>query len=235
MVRHAIDPGSKQVRRAAILAAAGSLFDVGDGSLPSAAEIAVAAGLAKGTVYLYFRTKEEIFAALLLEGWGDVLGEIVEAFQDAKGSRAAKIATFLDTYLRQLDRRPALLRLDALGYGVLERNMDPAELRTFKLALLERLTSVGAVVDRVLGLPHGRGLRLLTRTYALTRGLWQSLQPGRHGEVASDPAFALLYPDLGRELREALAEYWRGALAPPRPAGRAPARARRSTRTVDPA
>lgn len=216
MVRHAIERGDKQARRQTILEAAGALFDAGDGTLPSAAGIAEAAGLAKGTVYLYFRTKEEIFAALLLEGWGSVLGAVVAAFGGKKGRRPEKVAAFLDVYLRQLELHPGLLRLDALGYGVLEKNMDFAELRAFKVALVGQLTRVGAAVDDALGLPAERGIRLLTRTYAMTRGLWQSSQPGHDPRLGPDePALAALYPDFGQELREALTEYWRGALATP--------------------
>ena len=38
-------------------------------------------GLAKGTVYLYFRTKGAIFASILQDGWGEVIS-------DLEGSRA---------------------------------------------------------------------------------------------------------------------------------------------------
>ena len=216
MVRHAIAAEDKRVRRQAILDAARTVFDEGDGSLPAVAQVAAAAGLAKGTTYLYFRTKEEIFAALLLEGWGAVLEEIQTTFQTTTGRRAQKIDAFLTTFVRALDRHPDLLRLDALGYGVLEKNMDLAKLREFKLAFVGQLARVGAVIDESLRLTPGRGISLLMRSYALTRGLWQTARPfedppSKDGE----PAFAVLYPDFRTELLEALREYWRGALAPP--------------------
>ena len=136
MARHATAIEDKQARRAAILRAATGLFVAGDGTLPSAAEIAAAAGLAKGTVYLYFRTKEEIFASLL-------------------------------------------------------------------------------VTQEALALAPGRGVSLLMRTFALTRGLWQSSEPpspeAAHAVAGLD--VAAIYPDFRAELREALTEYWRGALA----------------------
>jgi AcrR family transcriptional regulator len=53
------------------LTAADELFAAAQDQLPSVSSIAEAAGLAKGTVYLNFETKEEIFAQLLLEGWCD--------------------------------------------------------------------------------------------------------------------------------------------------------------------
>lgn len=213
MARRAFASQDKLARREVIIEAARTLFVAGDGSLPSASQIADAAGLAKGTVYLYFRTKEEIFAALLLSGWIALMAEIAAAFRNGDGRRDAAVAGFLSTYVSYLDKHPELLRLDALGYGVLERNMGPEALRAFKLELVSRLTAVGAVIDGALQLPEGRGFRLLMRTYALTKGLWQSTQ-GYDDPVALEPqpALAQLYPDFVGELREGLAEYWRGAM-----------------------
>ena len=214
MVRHALASEDKRARRAAILEAARALFVDGDGSLPAAAAIATAAGLAKGTVYLYFRTKEEIFAALLLAGWNALMDEVGATLVGRKGRRGDKVAAFLATYVGHLERYPELLRLDALSPGVLERNLTPTMLRDFKLSLMARLTQVGALADAALRLPEGRGLRLLLRTYALTRGLWQSARGYADADLLCEmPALALLHPEFGTELGEALAEYWRGALA----------------------
>ncbi|MEI9991289.1 MAG: TetR/AcrR family transcriptional regulator [Rhizomicrobium sp.] len=197
MVRHAFALKDKQNRRQAILDAADALFLSGGGALPSAAQIAAKAGLAKGTVYLYFQTKEEIFAALLLEGWAALLQEVGGTLGDGKGRRAARVAAFLQAFIGYLDRHPGLLRLDALGYGVLEKNLEPEKLKAFKSAFLATLARTGTVVERVLNLQKGHGVRVLMRTYALTRGLWQSSRP----------------QGFNKELLEALTEYWRGALA----------------------
>jgi len=214
MVRHAIASEDKRARRKIILAAAGTLFTSGDGSLPSAAQIASEAGLAKGTVYLYFQTKEEIFLALLLEGLLTLLNEIEFAFQNASGTRDAKAAAFLTTYVSYVDRCPELLRLDALCHGVLEKNLDPAKLREFRLAFVTRLAQTGIVVEHALRLSGGHGATLLMRTFALTRGLWQSFQSHEEQTASkTDPTLAPLCTNFHKELTEALIEYWRGALA----------------------
>lgn len=213
MAQHAIGSEEKQARREVILEAAKSLFHAGDGSLPAAAEIAAAAGLAKGTVYLYFRTKEEIFIALLMRGLEIALGGIAAAFRAARGRRPDKVAAFLTTYVGHLRAHPELLRLDALGYGVLETNLEPAKLRAFKLAFVVLLTETGRAIETALRLPEGRGVSLLMRTFALTRGLWQSSHPyDEPGTMRADPLLAPLYPDFEKELTDALTEYWRGAL-----------------------
>lgn len=60
----AINAQDKELRREAILDAAESLWLSQPERMANVAEIAAAAGLAKGTVYLYFRSKEELLLAI---------------------------------------------------------------------------------------------------------------------------------------------------------------------------
>jgi AcrR family transcriptional regulator len=212
MARHALADADKQARREAILEAAGRLFGAGDGVLPSSAQIATAASLAKGTIYLYFRSKEEIFMTLLLRNWIDVLEDAQRIFLRTKGPKSAKVAAFLDHFTRFLRRHPEILRLDALGY-TLDLNLDKGVHRSLRLQFVERLAVVGADIDSVLRLAKGRSARLLMRSYALTRGLWQTTHAPDRSAAVADPALALLHPEFWSELFEALTEYWRGALA----------------------
>ena len=210
---HAYAVEDKAARRSAILQAAEDLFAAGLGKLPAAAVIASATGLAKGTIYLYFKTKEEIFAALLLQKWGSVMQESQALFQTTKGARAVKVNAFIAELVAHLENHPELLRLDALGHSVLEKNMSHDVLVTHKAEFMMRLENTGSVIDSALRLSEGRGIQLLMRTYALTRGLWQSYQHTEGtlsaGVVVSQRVVANSF---GAELREALTEYWRGAL-----------------------
>lgn len=213
---HAHAAEDKAARRAAILQAARTLFAAGEGSLPAVAQVAAAAGLAKGTVYLYFRTKEEIFAALLLDDWTAVMQESQRLFRTTRGARGARVTAFLATLIDHLEHHPEVLRLDALGYGVLEKNMRHDSLAAHKAGFTVRLGQTGEVIDTALRLPPGRGLQLLMRTYALTRGLWQSYQHEAETQKAGvAPPASLIAQSFAQELREALTEYWRGALTSP--------------------
>ncbi|WP_374355095.1 TetR family transcriptional regulator [Chitinimonas sp.] len=212
MKSRAIDSEDKAVRRADILAAARRLFLEDSHQLPSVSRIAAAASLAKGTVYLYFRTKEEIFTALLAEDFAGLLNEVHQTF--SAGTQPDLLAHFVERYVAYLDARPELLRLDAMAYSVLEQNLSDAQLRSFKLELTQGLVRVGSVLDESLGLPSGRGVSLLMRSYALTRGLWQSLDfPTKMRALLAEPVFAPIRPDFRAELVQALQEYWRGAMA----------------------
>jgi AcrR family transcriptional regulator len=197
----------KAARRRVILTAAAELFSRSK-ELPSVAEVAAASGLAKGTVYLYFRTKGAIFADILLEGWGAVIDQLGAAFRPAEQSQAAKVAAFLNAFVRYLDDNPTLLRLDAIVQGLLEGDLDADERAAFKATLHHHIHAGGAVLDEALGLAPGQGVQLLVRTHALTRGLWTYFDaPG------AEAAFGL--SDFAKDLAQALTEYWRGALGPP--------------------
>lgn len=207
-IKRAYDDDAKEARRRDILDAAEALYAADADQLPGVARIAAAAGLAKGTVYLYFSTKEEIFAAVLLKGWNRVLDALEYCFGDTRPAPEA-IAAFLARFVALLDETPGLMRLDALGHGVLESRMTSDALLDFKTAFRGRLEQAGRLLERELALPAGRGFQLLTRSHALARGIWQSFgtPPDDAGACTgiATPAFA-------GELHEALTEYWRGAL-----------------------
>ncbi len=113
-----------------------------------------------------------------------------------------------------------MLPLDRLSHGVLDANPRSAKLHAFKRASSDRLATGGATVDAVLRLAPGRGMQLLTRSYALTRGPCQLSRPyeDRTDDASASPPApspAPMSPNFDHELREALGEYWRGALASP--------------------
>ena len=213
MAQRAVGTEDKQARRVAILAAARGLFAAGDGGLPTAAEVAAKAGLAKGTVYLYFTTKEEIFATVLAEGWTPVMEMVERIFLARKGRRSDKVRAFLRAFVEHLEGHPELLRLDALGSGVLEKNMTAEALLKYKRDFTGRLVTAAGAMDRSLKLEEGRGVQLLVRTYAMTRGLWQTAQHDPASAAIELAPALMLTPEMYlRELEEALTEYWRGAL-----------------------
>lgn len=224
MKTRALSHHDKQAKRSLILDAARALFLLNDRQLPSVISIAQQAGLAKGTVYLYFQTKEEIFLSLLeqefhglLHAIRSQLGALAESgagngmLPEQQNALAGQLIAGILSYL---DAHPAFLRLDAMTYSVLEQNLSEAFLRDFKIGLTQVLTATGTILDQALQLPEGRGTSLLLRSHALIRGLWQSLDyPAHLRQLLNAPEFAAIRPDFRTELQQALAEYWRGALA----------------------
>lgn len=214
-VRRAYGSAEKAARRQNILDAAERLYvaDFAQG-LPGIAQIADAAGLAKGTVYLYFDTKEEIFAALLLAKWNRVLDALGETLASSR-SADDTVTAFLRRFVECLDASPLLMRLDALEGSVLGSRMTSKAVHDFKISFHVEMSRVSLALEAKLNLPPGRGLPLLTRTHALTRGLWQAM--AAH-ETVSDSGIKAgatgrkPHTTFALEATEALAEYWYGAL-----------------------
>lgn len=104
-----------------ILDAAESLFKARKGDLPSAIQIANAAGIAKGTVYIYFSSKEGIFLTLLerhLQKW---LLDINKKMQQYDENSLEDICQYLISYWQQ---EPILGQLYRISDAILEPNVD---------------------------------------------------------------------------------------------------------------
>ncbi|WP_213948084.1 TetR family transcriptional regulator [Luteibacter sp. dw_328] len=211
MVRYALAAEDKEARRDAILTAARTLFVRDPEKLPSAAAIATEAGLAKGTVYLYFATKEEIFMDLLHVERVAMMARIRAAFAPDTRTVDEKISAFIADYVAHVTARPDISKLESLGYSVLERNIEQDRLRAYKQELGTALVDAGTVVEAALGLAPGEGPRVLVHSYALTQGLWQALDiPPDCLEMMGDAAVAFTSLDFTAELKVSLDRYWRG-------------------------
>lgn len=223
MGQNAMTDEDKDRRRREFLDAAHRLFRE-RGDLPPVAEIAKAAGLAKGTVYLYFRSKEEIFVALLEDDFSRLfetvaaiiaeLPEVPEAPEapEALGNAARQ---FAHAYSAAVLARPDLLRLASLANGILEQNLPAEVMRRFKTALADSLASVGRQLgNRFPSLGEDGGATLLLQTYALTLGLWQALDyPQVLREILHEPALRPLDRHFASELDDAVETLWLGALS----------------------
>ncbi|MEW9899684.1 TetR family transcriptional regulator [Chitinivorax sp. PXF-14] len=211
----AVAEEDKAARRQSILDAAMRLFLENSRELPSVIRIADASGLAKGTVYLYFRTKEEIFLALLDEGFHSLLDTAASLLATDGLSPEQLVDGFVDRYLAFFRSRPHFLRLAAMTNSVIEQNLDPPVAVEFKLGLVHALRRAGELAEqRLPGLASGDGGRLLLRVYALTLGLWQMLDwPENVRTLLADDQFQVLRPDFFDELDQALRQLLRGALS----------------------
>lgn len=180
-MRHqrAIDDVEKIERRQRILQAAGALFETASFDQVSMLEVAHVSGIAKGTVYLYFNTKEELFLALLDEafgGWFAALeARLVALPQGEARQRISALAAELTESLRQ---QPRLLRLLPILHTVLEHNVPYPAALEFKQHLRDRLLQTGQGIEAVLAfLKPGQGAELLLHAYAALIGLQSMAQP----------------------------------------------------------
>jgi len=200
----------KLARREAILEVAARSLGRRQYARVTMAEIAERCGLAKGTLYLYFSTKEELFIAALeleLASWFDALAEEL-----LKLGRTDP-HTFGDVVAKSLASRETLVDLLPLLHTVLEQNIDTDTALRFKRMLRDKLVACAAVVEHVLPLHGGDGVRLLLRTHAMVVGLRQmSDPPPAIAEVLARPELHPLQLDFERELSDTLTDLVRGMM-----------------------
>jgi AcrR family transcriptional regulator len=199
----------KEKRRRDFLVVAAGLFDAGDYSSVTMSQIAAKTGLSKGTVYLYFRSKEELFLQLLVDELEEWFGQLTQGLPLMRGQ---PLPVFAKGFVATLRDRPQLTRLLALMHLVLETHLDAKSAKAFKLRLQRMMLPVSAQLEGVLDLPQGQGMRLLLHAHALTVGLHQmtSTSPIVQDVVRSCPELHPLRLDFYAELERAIEALIRG-------------------------
>ncbi|MCC6196523.1 MAG: TetR family transcriptional regulator [Burkholderiales bacterium] len=214
--QRAIQAEDKQERHHAILDAAARLLLRSPARTASMADVADEAGLAKGTVYLYFPGKEELLLA--------VHERNIEGFFRALAARLAgdapvAVADILALTHEHMVKPPLFLPLAARCFGMMGQSVPAEVALAFKQRMAERLLAAGAGLEkRFPELPPGQGVALLRHSYALIIGLWQmsAESAGHHlgcptttGPGEMPPVFAYAYAG---ELDRGLLALWNGTI-----------------------
>jgi len=207
MARPHASAEAREQRINQLLDAAVSLWLQNPERIPSVAEVADEAGLAKGTVYLYFKSKENLLLA--------AHERHAEIFFSALIARASKPERMSLDDMMQLTREyivgvPAFLPLATLVAGLMHKGVTPEAAQVFDQRMAARLGAAGELLCSHFPLPDVLGgVRLLMRSYALILGLWQLV--GCCGaDRADDEVSAMMRPDYLTELDAALRALWKG-------------------------
>ncbi len=208
-LRRAHGAEDKSERRAAILRAAETLLRADPSAGFSVEVLAKSAGLAKGTVYLYFRTREEILLAVH-EQQVHGLFDVFEAALDAPGADARSV---LEAGIGYHRKRPESYALAGRCRSYLDAGVSIEAAVAYKLGLGPRIAALGARIDALIpGLAPGEGAALLMNSHALIIGLWQLADtPPRMRKAMQRPELALFRIDFERQLVAALVDLWDGA------------------------
>ncbi len=210
--QRAMQAEDKQVRHEAILDAATRLLERSPGQIASMTDVADEAGLAKGTVYLYFASKEELLLAVHERG--------IDAFFKALQQQLAVTAPLAAREVLSLAREhivaaPLFLPLAARCLGFMGQGVSMEAALAFRRRMAGRLDAAGAGLERHFrDLAPGDGVALLRRTYALILGLWQlSGRPGLREHAATADGDAALPDAFVADLDRALLALWNGTIA----------------------
>lgn len=211
----ALGATEKAARRQAILDAAHRLLVSDPGTFPSVARIAAAAGLAKGTVYLYFSTKEDILLTLLGSHYSRLL-DALEALLERADTlptdvlRARFVARLRDYILEHPDYMP----LACAASAILEANASEDVILAFKRTLAVQLRRLGEHVHRRFPtLSPEQGIHLLIQVHASLLGLWQMQRiPEKVRQWLEQESIDWVVPQLDQHLDQAVHWLWAGAL-----------------------
>jgi AcrR family transcriptional regulator len=212
ILHRAVLAEDKAARRAAILDAAEALLAKDSENLASVAQVAEAAGLAKGTMYLYFKTKEEIIMAVH-QRHSMALFDCIEALF-AEAGRELTAERAIDSFCHFLRATPLYLPLGCFCHLTLERNIDLEVVYQFRLQISDRLQKAGAILEECFpALPAMGGLPLLRDTTAFALGAWQLAEPSYLGmEMSRRPGMEIFRRDFYLDLRRGLLLLWHGHL-----------------------
>lgn len=211
--QRAIDPVDKERKRAALLESARDLFLQDPTQLPSVSAIAKRCGLAKGTVYLYFKTKEEIFLVLLGEGHSGLTSHIASYLDSQRDQKALFSEHIVDSICSYIEKNPEYLPLSSFSISVIEQNVSLAEIKEYKIQMLNDFDTLASKVSSFIPLEHAELKRLTMQTHALMLGVWQAFSyPTKLSPLLDDPAFEVFTIPYKKQLQVALKSLWAGAL-----------------------
>ena len=214
-MRRAYRPDQKESRRRTILAAALQLFAETPYAELRMADLALRLGLGKGTLYLYFPTKESLFLAVLqveMGAWFE--GAAIRLKATPVGTPAGAVAEAL---VRELLNRPLLPKLQALLHNVLEQNVPQGEAVAFARFLQAGVITVGEQLERVIAeLAPGWGSAYLIRFHALVMGnQLMSSRPPVVQEALRQPDLTLFDFSFETVMRDSAAALLAGMLTAP--------------------
>src|SRR5687767_5303134 len=151
----------KELRRKAIVAAARRAIARQPVAELTVAEMGRAAGLAKGSVFGYFPTREELILAVYEEELAELftaLGAKLAAEPELGSERLARL------FVAEIAARPVFLQLSVVVHSVLEHRISLEAAKRFKLVLATHLFAAGVLLETRFTVLHpGEGARLILR------------------------------------------------------------------------
>ena len=180
----------KQQKHQAIINSAEQLFEQTQ-SLPTVATIAKNSGQAKGTVYLYFSSKEAIYLSLLMKHYAAWFEDIKQALTNTEG-----LGQLLTAFLAYPLSQQTFLNLANLSSPLLEPGTDEELLNQYYEHINQHSSDIASGISRLFPvLTPQQSASLVSDSHALVLGLWQQRQrqPNLIFETSAKAALARLW------------------------------------------
>ncbi len=202
--RRATNLSAKEARSQQMLAATAELLERWSYADITMDRIAERAGVAKGTLYLYFRTKESLFLSLYEDRLGAWYAELQALANHGTGT--VEPAAAAQVIASTLAARSTLIHLHGLLYSTLCCNIDLETTLAFRRRQHVKISTLAsAFARRIKDLSDSQALRLLIQLEAVVGGLsWAAFPPSALQRAFDDPDFKDFQIDFEDELREIL-------------------------------
>jgi len=197
----------KQERRSAIIERARAYIATRSFEEIRLGDLARELDLVKGTLYLYFPTKQDLFVSILTED--------MDAWWDALVKRRSSRFPGKDL-TRNLSEHQLMIRLLASLHMTIEPGLTPEGLRRVKTWFRDfALRASQDLEERYPGL-DGRGLKLLMGIYALVVGISQIAFPPRNVQtlLESDATLEVFRVELEAFLAQSINALYAGMRRP---------------------
>lgn len=191
-----LTPTQKTAKAQRIAAAAGKLFQTHAFSDISMTMIAQRADVAKGTLFNYYQTKENIFMTLLLEGYQNYFRQLITWLAAKSELTPAQLKAYLLAETQALiTQHTTLVRLNALRGPVLEAHADRSQTAAGRRDLYAVNRRLGeTLADKLPGLDAQTAAHLFVVQSAIISGFMNlaGLDHFNHTALAADfPAFQI--------------------------------------------
>ena len=165
-MKRAQKPEQKDQRRRAILDMARKYRETRDFRALKLQEIADALDLAKGTLYRYFPTKQDLFMELFRE-------DMLEWFDTWRGGEAEEgvgIGEVARRWKETLAARQSLVRMIANLHADIEADLSDEGILVLKRFMRDFLVEAGSALERLAPTTAGRGTEIILGVYIVIQG-----------------------------------------------------------------
>ncbi len=213
--KRATNDAEKQFRRQSIIDIVDKLFEKEEFKQITMAKIAEKAGLAKGTLFTYFQSKEDIFISLTeqkMDEWVSDLEKKVESPPCNFGSMDPE--TFTELMLSSVDGK-IIVKLLSILDDTLEQNLDFKRILQFKTFSKQRLIRVGEIIEAALGkLQKGSGVMIISQLFVCLTGAYKTCNFSETAKLVSkEPGMEMFNRTFNETMRNLVKCYLVGFLS----------------------
>lgn len=202
--KHAISDLEKKQRFQHFVDTTERLFEEANFNEITMAQIAKEAGLAKGTLFIYFQTKEDVFLSLAeqkIKQWSGIFTNLLEEITREK--KDIQVDEFVDIIIASLENK-VLVKLLAIMDDTLEQNIDFSRAVQFKTFLRGIMIDVGELIEAIFPELHqGDGMILLNQFFICFIGAYKVSNPSAVvRQVVQQPGLEIFCRDFFATFRD---------------------------------